>query len=88
MTAGEISKVLAVWKDVIERSGRGFPTDGELADLLLTGAAIESKRIEAQLRALFERDCPAFLKLKARPWVLKVQAILEGRGVINPTEAS
>ncbi len=81
MTAEEMSAVLAVWKARLEKAGLGFPTDGDLTELLVCGAELENARLRKALLTLFDKEAPGYVKLVAAPWVEKVNRIFDAREI-------
>ncbi len=79
MTAGEMTAALAVWKARLEAAGLGFPTDGDLTELLVLGAEIENDRLRKALEALFNDNAPPLLKLMSADWIARVKLIFERR---------
>lgn len=79
MTAGEMTAALAVWKARLEAAGLGFPTDGDLTELLVLGAEIENARLRRELMGLFEREASPVVKMVSGPWIQKVEVIFNGR---------
>jgi len=78
LTATELS--VAIEELQINPEARKVPKP-VLAEALLHGAALESRRIERELRALFDRECPAIAKLAAAPWIAKAERIIRAQGV-------
>lgn len=81
MTAGEMTAALAVWKANVEAAGLGFPTDGDLTELLVLGGEIENARLRKALMAFFEANANPVVKMVAGPWIAKVESIFEGKEI-------
>lgn len=92
MTAGELDRLLQAWAAATgahvptQPQNRVAVTRAELGDLAIAAAELEAQRIARQLRALYERECPALFKPGAGKWIKRVEAIIEGRGVLQEPE--